>query len=182
MGNEESVYRSLSFEERVVLFGLGTGDVGFSTRSCIQKTVYIAGKELPDLIGKAFEFVPMENGPYCAAIDKALDTLRNRGLLAMNERGLSDLGHKVRALVRLKAGGAADALKAAKDLVLGCSADEILLYMFETYPECRVESRYSELRGQAPRLFASMVRKRKISADRGAELSGLSRADFDRLI
>ena len=151
------------------------GDVLF------QKELFLIGDYI-ERIGEDADFVPHIFGPYSEAAEVALGELVSLGLVRRSEGGYTltpdgvRVWEKVCSVFHTEESGAIDDFKAfLNDL----SVDEVLLFVYVTYPEYTQESaRLRDILQKRIPLSASLYRKGKVSLEKAAFLAGMNMESY----
>lgn len=151
------------------------GDVLF------QKELFLIGDYI-ERIGEDADFVPHIFGPYSEAAEVALGELVSLGLVRRSEGGYTltpdgvRVWEKVCSVFHTEESGAIDDFKAfLNDL----SVDEVLLFIYVTYPEYTCESaRLRDILEKRVPLSASLYRKGKVSLEKAAFLAGMNMESY----
>jgi len=147
------------------------GDVLF------QKELFLIGDYI-ERIGDDADFVPHIFGPYSEAAEVALGELVSLGLVRRSEGGYTltpdgvRVWEKVRSVFPDDESGAIDDFKVfLNDL----SVDEVLLFIYITYPEYTRESaRLRDILRRRVPLSVSLYRRGKVSLEKAAFLAGMN--------
>lgn len=143
----------------------------------LQKELFLIGDYIEE-IGEDADFVPHIYGPYSEAAEVALDELislclvrRSEGSYILTPDGVR-VWEKVCSVFHIEESGAIDDFKAfLNDL----SVDEVLLFIYITYPEYTRESaRLHDILQKRVPLSASLYRKGKVSLEKAAFLAGMN--------
>ena len=151
------------------------GDVIF------QKELFLIGDYI-ERIGDDADFVPHIFGPYSESAEVALDELVSLGLVRRSEGGYTltpdgvSVWEKVCSAFPTEESEAIDDFKAfLNDL----SVDEVLLFVYVTYPEYTKESaRLRDILQKRVPLSASLYRKGKVSLEKAAFLAGMNMESY----
>lgn len=146
------------------------GEVAF------QKEMFLIADYI-DTIREQAEFIPHTFGPYSEAAEHAMRNLKSRGLVEekYHEYQITPLG--VAALGTAKSSFTAEQLEAIqgfKEFLNDLSRDEILLFVYVSYPDFIEKSAVCErvIRKRVPTAI-SLYKKGKVSLEKAAFLAGL---------
>ena len=154
-----------------------TGKVWF------QKELFLASKNLPRLAGEA-EFEGSLMGPYSENADADLDQLRIEGLVELNGKiRLTAKGQEATDRLKQKASKETqELLSDMKSFINDLSEDEMLAFVYFSYPDMTIESiKYEQIKEKRVSLAISLYRKRKVSVGKAAFIAGINQEDFIRI-
>ncbi len=142
----------------------------------LQKELFLIGDYI-ERIGETADFVPHIFGPYSEAAEVALGELVSLGLVRRSGGGYTltpdgvRVWEKVCSVFNTEESGAIEDFKAfLNDL----GVDEVLLFVYITYPEYTHESaRLRDILQKRVPLSASLYRKGKVSLEKAAFLAGM---------
>lgn len=147
-----------------------------------QKELFLIGNFI-ERIGDDADFVPHIFGPYSESAEVALGELVSLDLVRRLEGGYYTLTpdgirvwEKVCSMFPSDESGAIDDFKVfLNDL----SVDEVLLFVYITYPEYTRESaRLRDILQKRVSLSASLYRKGKVSLEKAAYLAGMNMESY----
>jgi hypothetical protein len=149
----------------------------------LQKEMFLLQRAFPDLRDQ-LDFEPYFLGPHSFIVDDEATELAQSEYVQMDDRGLS-LAPRGRAIAdkvleslpreRLQR------IAEYKDLLNDLPNDELLAFIYFGFPSTEVEHESAEYRRILPRrldLARALFRKGKVSAERAAEIGGVSLEDF----
>ena len=147
------------------------GDVLF------QKELFLIGDYI-EQVGDDADFTPHIFGPYSEAAEVALGELISLGLVRRSEGGYTltpdgvSVWEKVCSVFHTEESGAIEDFKV---FINDLSVDEVLLFVYITYPEYTRESaRLRDILKKRVPLSASLYRKGKVSLEKAAFLAGMN--------
>lgn len=147
------------------------GDVLF------QKELFLIGDYI-EQVGDDADFTPHIFGPYSEAAEVALGELISLGLVRRSEGGYTltpdgvRVWEKVCSVFHTEESGAIEDFKV---FINDLSVDEVLLFVYITYPEYTRESaRLRDILKKRVPLSASLYRKGKVSLEKAAFLAGMN--------
>jgi len=147
------------------------GDVIF------QKELFLIGDYI-ERIGDDADFTPHIFGPYSEPAEVALDELVSLGLVRRSAGGYTLTPDGVRVWERVRSAFPNDesgAIEDFKAFINDLSVDEVLLFVYVTYPEYTCESaRFRDILRRRRPLSASLYRKGKVSLEKAAFLAGMN--------
>jgi len=147
------------------------GDVIF------QKELFLIGDYI-ERVGDDADFTPHIFGPYSESAEVALDELVSLGLVRRTAGGYTLTSDGVRVWEKVRSAFPADEVGAIEDFkafINDLSVDEVLLFVYVTYPEYTCESaRLHDILQKRRPLSASLYRKGKISLEKAAFLAGMN--------
>jgi len=147
------------------------GDVLF------QKELFLIGDYI-EQVGDDADFTPHIFGPYSEAAEVALGELISLGLVRRSEGGYTltpdgvRVWEKVCSVFHTEESGAIEDFKV---FINDLSVDEVLLFVYVTYPVYTYESaRLHNILQKRKPLSASLYRKGKVSLEKAAFLAGMN--------
>jgi len=147
----------------------------------IQKELFLLAKNLPKL-EEALEFEAYLRGPFSETVEGIHDKLEIYGLVHRTRRGVS-LTSKGEKLVNDFYADVPDHIPALvediKDFANDLSKDELLVYVYYSYPEMTKNSmEKAELEPERERVARELYDRGKVSLEKGSELAGMSMSEF----
>lgn len=149
----------------------------------LQKEMYLLQRAFPDL-GEQLDFEPYFLGPHSFTVEDEAKELAQSGYIDV-EGGRVSLAPRGAQLVPKILGflprERIQRIDEFKRLLNDLSNDELLAFIYFGYPSSDVEEESAQYRQLLPRrleLAKSLYRKGKISAERAAEIGGVSLEDF----
>lgn len=185
--NHDDVQRvrdSMEGTEKVVLYTIGSNNIPIHNLVNLQKVIFLSSRSLPDILGGSFNFEAHKKGPYCSDIDETVLDLSSSGLLDSKDLTLSDRGECIYKAVEE---GIREPLKSTidywKEFQDGLTEDELLTFVYSTYPETvRNSEVIDRLRRNFRKNTISLVTKNKISVGKGSEMLGIGYVKFEELL
>ena len=138
-----------------------------------------------DEIIQGAQFEPHHYGPYSETIDAELDILRMMGLIEINRRiSLNPMGRRLASKLRkIVSPEFLELVEEIKGNLNDLSEDELLAYIYFTFPNMTTESRVLErIKRKREGLAVSLYRKGKVSLSKAAQIAGMSVRDFIELL
>ena len=155
-------------------------------KTWLQKEMFLlvhnTGKE--EIIQGA-QFEPHHYGPYSETIDAELDILRMMGLVEINGPiSLKPKGRRLASKLRkIVSNDFLELVEEIKENLNDLSEDELLAYIYFTFPNMTTESRVLErIKRKRERLAVSLYKKGKVSLSKAAQIAGMSVGDFIELL
>lgn len=147
----------------------------------LQKEMFIILSNL-DKLKNFLDFEPYFFGPHSESVDVALEQLEKSGLVRFEGNKIS-LTHEGEGLANVLASKASseniELVREIKELLNDLSKDELLAFVYFTFPEMTKESLEIEnIKRRRKKLALKLYRKGKISLAKAAEISGLSIEEF----
>jgi len=147
------------------------GDVIF------QKELFLIGDYI-EQVGDDADFTPHIFGPYSESAEVALDELVSLGLVGKSAGGYTLTPDGVRVWEKVRSAFPNDEVGAIEDFkafINDLSVDEVLLFVYVTYPVYTYESaRLHNILQKRKPLSASLYRKGKVSLEKAAFLAGMN--------
>ena len=146
------------------------GEVAF------QKEMFLIADFIDKIRGQA-GFIPHTFGPFSKAAENGMRNLKSRGLAEEKYHEYQLTPHGVAALSKAKPAFTAEQVEAIQDykeFLNDLSRDEILLFMYVSYPNFIEKSAVCErvIRKRIPTAI-SLYKKEKVSLEKAAFLAGL---------
>jgi predicted HTH domain antitoxin len=148
-----------------------------------QKELFLIAQNIPELEEEA-EFEADFIGPYSEIADEELDHLRIEGIVAKEKEKLTPMGEVVKT--RLEKQFSSDTkqfISEMKSFLNDLTKDELLGFIYYTYPKMRVESlefdRISKIRKD---IAISLFKKGKISLGKAAIIAGVTQEELIGLL
>jgi predicted HTH domain antitoxin len=148
----------------------------------LQKEMYALSRIFPDIEEDA-DFEAYHYGSFSESVDEVKDQYKNskyvtrdpRGQLQLSAKGL-ELAEEVWRAATLEERRAIQEVKQAYN---DMGRDELLLFMYGTYPETAENSDVRErIMANRRRLALNLYKKGKVSYQKAAELAGMRLDDF----
>ncbi|MCW4028914.1 MAG: UPF0175 family protein [Candidatus Bathyarchaeota archaeon] len=148
-----------------------------------QKELFLIAQNLPELEEET-DFEADFIGPYSEIADEELDHLRIEGIVDRTKEKLTPIGEKIRERVDLEfSEDIKKFITEIKTFLNDLSRDELLGFIYYTYPKMRVESvefeRISKIRKE---IAICLFRKSKVSLGKAAQIAGVIQEDFINLL
>ncbi|SEK86484.1 UPF0175 family protein [Haloferax larsenii] len=150
-----------------------------------QKEAFLIAKNLGPL-EEYFDFDPHLQGPYSEVVESTIDDLRFRGYVGKSgkEIELTQKGNAIAEDIIDQADSDVFSLvEDVKNLANDLTKDELLVYIYYTYPQMTTKSwEKSDLEPKRREIAAKLYNKSKVSLSKGADLAGMDLIDFRRYI
>ena len=174
----DSVLRSLKSMEKLMLYAASSNTQELKSKVKMQKVLFLVSKALPKAFGSELRFEAHKKGPYSQTVDDYLNALQDIGLMDLPSCTLTDTGQTIvdDVVPREPLKGIVDSMK---DIVVHLSEDEMLLMIYNDYPEYRRNSEeWARISAIRQSLAERMLSKHVVSVARAAELAGVSEQQF----
>lgn len=144
-----------------------------------QKQLFLVAKNIPHLEEET-DFEEDLLGPYSEIADDELEQLQIEGIVDKRKLRLTPFGRKLAKLLELKASkNLLQLVSDIKSFLNNLTKDELLGFMYFSYPEMRTESVEFERIKENRRLIAiRLYEKGKVSLGKAAEIAELSQEEF----
>jgi uncharacterized protein YwgA len=146
-----------------------------------QKEMFLIADYIEKIREQA-EFIPHTFGPYSEAAENEMGNLRSLGLVKEQDNKYHITPTGVAAISKAKSAFSAEELEAIQDFKIflnDLSRDEILLFVYVSYPDFKEESGvYEQVIKKRIPIAISLYQKGKVSLEKAAFLSGLSVEKF----
>ncbi|MGD6853133.1 MAG: UPF0175 family protein [Candidatus Bathyarchaeia archaeon] len=174
----------LSFTQKISILLLGANcSEPLRGKLWFQKELFLLAQNLPELEEET-DFEADFIGPYSEVADEELDHLRIEGIVDRTKEKLTPLGEKIKKQVEqnfpveLK-----DFINEIKTFLNDLTRDELLGFIYYTYPKMRVESvefeRISRIRKE---IALCLFKKNKVSLGKASQIAGVIQEDFINLL
>ncbi|MFC6825660.1 hypothetical protein [Halopelagius fulvigenes] len=147
----------------------------------IQKELFLVAKNMPKL-EEALEFEAYLRGPFSETVEGIHDKLEVYGLVQRTRLGVA-LTPKGEDLVEDVYAEIPDRIRYLvediKDFANDLSRDELLVYVYYTYPEMTKNSMEKEgLEGKRKQVARHLYERGKVSLEKASELAGVPMSEF----
>ena len=186
MEMEQGIAETLDPVQRlVVLLAASNGGEPIMGGTRLQKMVFLLS-ELSDEMAERCGYGAGSYGPHSEIVGEAARRLGEAGVLRVDGAGggiaATPTGRRVAGEI---AGGEdddmLDAIESCKDMLNGLPTDEVLAYVYLSYPRMAERSAARDrIMRSKERHVMSMLKKEKISAERASELLGWHLEDVIR--
>ena len=157
----DSVLRSLNSIEKLML-----------------KVLFLVSEALPKVFGGELRFEAHKKGPYSQTVDDYLNAMQDTGLIDLPSCTLTDTGQVVIKDV-VPREPLKEVVDSMKEIVVHLSEDEMLLMIYNDYPEYKRNSEeWARISAIRQSLAEKMLSKHVVSVARAAELAGVSEQQF----
>jgi hypothetical protein len=178
----DRIARNLSLLDHTLLRLLSAhNDAPIPTKIALQKEMFLVANYL-DRVHDEADFEPHSFGPYSEPVENTADQLIKSGLVRQvgNRFELTELGRDMAikgacSFTKEEHGAFEDFKEFLNDL----TNDEILLFIYVTFPQYAQESLiYDQILANRTRLAQSLYRKGKVSLEKAAQLAGRTIESF----
>ncbi len=141
-----------------------------------QKEMFLIADYIEKIRERA-EFIPHTFGPYSEAAENEMGNLRSLGLVKEKDNEYQITPTGVAALDKAKSAFSAEEIEAIQDFkkfLNDLTQDELLLYIYVSYPQFSEESAVHDrvIKKRIP-IAVSLYKKGKVSLEKAAFLAGL---------
>ncbi|MDA7940662.1 MAG: hypothetical protein MPJ06_02515 [Nitrosopumilus sp.] len=160
-----------------IISAAGIGGVPVRGRLKLQNMLFLLTYSVEE-IGRLLDYAPGPRGPHSDIVDRELGRLVGAGIVSEGPGGISlaDPGKEADARERVDP-EILDELEECKEMLNDLTDEELLAFMYLTFPEMAVASpEYERIRRMEEPLIMSLVKKDKISSQRAAELLGVTQS------
>jgi predicted HTH domain antitoxin len=174
----------LSLTQKISVLLLGANDFKpIKGKLWFQKELFLIAQNIPEL-DEETEFEPDFIGPYSEIADEELDHLRTEGIVAKEKEKLTATGEALND--RLDKQFSLDMkqfISETKSFLNDLTKDELLGFIYYTYPKMRVESlEFERIEKIRKEIAVSLFRKHKISLGKAALIAGVSQEELIHLL
>ncbi len=147
-----------------------------------QKEMFLISNYI-DKVNERAEFIPHSLGPYSEASEVSMDNLVSMGLVEKKEGNtykITPLGIKVLGLKQdLFSPEEKESIEDFKEFMSNLTNDEILLFIYASYPDFTVEStEYRRIMKSRVKNSISIYKKGIVSLEKAAFLAGVNIETF----
>ncbi len=166
---------------RLVLYTLGVDGRPVGGDLKLQKILFLSSRSLPDMLGDSIHFEDHKMGPISEDVQSIVREFRDSGAISDEKLSLSPAWNfEFDSVERNVDPILSDVISFWKDFTSDLTTDEILTYVYITFPEyTRNSEKWDAIRPSRIRPIVSLVNKGKITAGKGAEMAGESYYDFE---
>lgn len=144
-----------------------------------QKELFLIAENMPNLKEEAV-FEEDLLGPYSETLDVDLKQLQIEGIASKKKLELTPLGKNIAERLRSKV--SVSALKIISDMktfLNDLTEDELLGFIYFSYPEMRIESiKFEEIEENRQPIAIGLYRKKKVGLGKASKIAGLSQEEF----
>jgi len=180
----EKIIKYLTLTQKYTLLLLSANDcMPVTGKVWFQKELFLVSKNLPRLDVET-EFEGSLMGPYSENADAALDQLRIEGLVECNGKiKLTDKGQNVAESLKAKATKETqELLSDMKSFFNDMTEDELLAYVYFSYPDMTIESiKFEEIKTKRVSIAICLFAKNKVSIGKAAQIAGTSQESFIKI-
>jgi len=183
---KKDIYDNLSGIQRYVLVLLqSNGFKAIKGNLWLQKELFLLSQSYEDLKEES-EFEPYLLGPHSEVIEEEFSDLIQVGLVTKegNKIKLTNLGEEISVIISEKINDEGKQLVSdLKEFLNDLSEDELLGFIYFSYPEMRKESiKFQKIKGKREAIAISLYRKGKVSLGKAAEIAGMTVETFISLL
>lgn len=184
--DEQPKPSELNNAEKIVLLLLATqNEQAVPGNLWLQKQIFLIAEELPAL-AEYLDYEPHLQGPFSETVNNIADNLQYLGLVKRSRRGLELTESGSNSAKRIMSGSDAELIsqiQSAKNLLNDLSKDEMLVYIYYTFPQMTTSSWEKEdLQEKRVSAAKSLYLRNKVDLEKAADLAGVSRSKFESKI
>lgn len=158
---------------KYIILLVGAGDEPVHGKVKLQKMIFMLAESIKDLNDEA-DYEPYYYGPYSETVDYECKYLENVGILQVrsNKICLTNIGENIMKKIGKKTENKRlREIESCKEFLNDLTNNELLAYIYTTYPNMTGKSVvYEKIQSEKEYLILSLIKKGKISSERGAEL------------
>jgi hypothetical protein len=177
----ERIEDQLTLTQKYILLLLeANNDEPITGKVWFQKELFLVAQNIPRLETET-DFEGSFMGPFSENANSELDQLRIEGLVQLNGKiKLTQEGKQVTQRVKIKASQQTkDILSAMKSFINDLPEDEMLAFVYFSYPQMTEESIvFEEIKQRRVRLALNLYSKKKVSIGKAAIIAGFCQEDF----
>ncbi|MBZ5529702.1 MAG: UPF0175 family protein, partial [Acidobacteriia bacterium] len=174
----------LSFTQKITVLLLGANcSKPVKGKLWFQKELFLIAQNIPELEEET-EFEPDFIGPYSEIADEELDHLRVEGIVAKEKEKLTPIGEVIKTRIEKQfSTDIKQFISEMKSFLNDLTKDELLGFIYYTYPKMRVESLEFERIARIRKDIAiSLFRKGKISLGKAAIIAGVTQEELIEML
>jgi predicted HTH domain antitoxin len=180
MNESNHLEDDLSLTQRIAVLLLGANcSEPVRGKLWFQKELFLIAQNIPELEEET-EFEPDFIGPYSEIAEEELDHLRIEGIVAKDKEKLTPNGEEVKS--RIEKQFPSDTKQFISEMKLflnNLTKDELLGFIYYTYPKMRLESVESErIAGIRKDIAISLFKKGKVSLGKAAIIAGITQEEL----
>lgn len=178
MDFNENVINNLSDLQKIaILLAASNDNEPIKGRLWFQKEIFLIINNLESLKQYA-DYEADYMGPYSESLEEELIQLELEGILETNNYriSLTDIGEEISKILgrKIRQKEILDMISNFKELLNDLSEDELLAFIYTSFPELSVEStKYEKLKPKLRKIAIRLYKKGKISIGKASEISGL---------
>ena len=159
----------------IVLLAASNGGAPIMGQTKLQKMMFLLSKMSNDMVEQC-GYSADNYGPYSEIVGEAARHLGEIGVLCFDNSGrnisITPTGRRVaEEIAEEEDDDTLDIIDSCKDMLNDLSTDEVLAYVYSSYPRMAEQSVvYDRIKRSMERHIMSMLKKEKISSERAAEL------------
>jgi hypothetical protein len=179
MSETSQLYLTLTQKYIILLLSANNGEP-IPGKLWYQKELFLISENIPRLEDET-EFEGHLMGPYSDNADAELDQLRIEGLVELNGKiRLTAKGQGIADNLKSKTSETtAEIISEMKSFLNDLSEDELLGFIYFSYPQMTIESiKFEKISARRSEIALHLYRKKKVSLGKAAQIAGLSQEDF----
>ena len=174
MGIKEKILDEKNELHKFVILLANANNEPIRGRLKLQKMMYLLSHKIEE-VKEQSSYDADNYGPYSEIIDDEEQYLEHVGVLTSDNSGeiaLTEIGKEIARELSKKADkGILETLDNYKEFLNDLTSKELLTYIYSAYPDMAGEStEYENLKPHMEKHVMSLIKKQKISAERGSEL------------
>lgn len=174
----ERILSNLDSHDKIILYGANALDKDLKTEVKMQKLLFLTMNAISDEAFKEMDFIPHKKGPYSQLVEQKMEELSDYGLISLPDCHVSELGKEISELASPKE-PLKDIVDDFKRFVCSLKEDELLAFIYTTFPEYKYDSEvWERIRKSMPSIALSMLKKGAISYSKALEMSGMDEYEF----
>jgi len=147
----------------------------------LQKEVFVISQKIESL-NEYLDFGPHLQGPFSETVNNIAENLEYHGIVERDRRGLTLTDHGKDVADYIAEGSSDEILELISDVkkrLNDLSKDELLVYIYYTYPDMTTKSlEKSNLEKVRESAAKSLYTRDKVDLDKAADLAGMSKSKF----
>lgn len=148
-----------------------------------QKELFLIAENIPRL-REDTDFEEDFLGPFSETARDELKQLQIEGIVDKRKLRLTPLGIRIAKLLESKANkNLLQLISETKSFLNGLTKDELLGFVYFSYPEMKTESiEFNQIEKNRQPIAISLYGKKKVSLGKAAEIAGLSQEEFIEIL
>ena len=180
----EDLLDDLDDDEKVIIYSIGSNNnTPITSKVKLQKILFLISNLFQDFQEK-FDFEPHLLGPYSENIDYITEDLVKLNVIEKigSKFILTEKGVTIFNLMNPKQ-EIKDAIIDFKEFLNDLSDDEVLVFVYVSYPQFIAESaRWDKLKKKRINIAVSLLEKEKVSFSKASEIAGISQIEFSKIL
>jgi predicted HTH domain antitoxin len=184
MNDRNHLEDDLSLTQKITILLLGANcSEPVRGKLWFQKELFLIAQNVPELEEET-EFESDFIGPYSEIADEELDHLRIEGIVEKEKEKLTSIGEEIKKRIEKQfPSEIGQFVSEMKSFLNDLTKDELLGFIYYTYPRMRVESvEFERISGIRKDIAISLFKKGKVSLGKAAVIAGVTQEELIKLL